>query len=191
MYEQERSFYPSEMGREKGWCLKNCRLGFRIYIGHYASAKTAMIAGKNNGTYHDGKPDSNIAVPVYVQSSSKNGHVVVYDKGIWWEDGKKIKQPNILGWDEMMDGVRVVHKSTDNFLPAKGYWCRYDKDDRVARLAKFMYDTFPAYTSKKALGPLYGDYLWKAIKEFQRRTGLYPDGCTGPITYKKLKEYVF
>ena len=54
-----------------------------------------------------------------------------------------------------------------------------------------MYYTFPAYTNKKALGPLYGDYLWKAIKEFQRRTGLYPDGCTGPLTYKKLKEYGF
>ena len=191
MYEQERSFYPSEMGKEKGWCLKNCRLGFRIYVGHYASAKSAMQAGKVNGTYHDGMPDSNIAVPVYVQSSSKNGHVVVCDKGVWWEDGRKINKPNILGWDEMMDGVIVVHYATEKFLPAKGYWARYDKDKRVDKLSVFMYKTFPAYTNKKALGPLYGDYLWKSIKEFQRRTGLYPDGCTGPATYAKLKEFGF
>ena len=191
MFEQVKPFYPNEMGKEKGWCLKNCRLGFRIYTGHYASAKSAMQAGKKNGTFHEGKPESNIAVPVYVPSSSKNGHVVVFNKGVWWEDGRKIKQPSILGWDEMMDGVRVVQKTSEGFLPAKGYWARYDKDDRVAILANFMYYTFPAYTNKKALGPLYGDYLWKAIKEFQRRTGLYPDGCTGPITYKKLKEYGF
>jgi hypothetical protein len=191
-YEQVKGFYPKDMGTQKGWCLKNCRVGFHIYSGKYASAKVAMQAGKKNGTYHAGTPPTNISVPVYCDTASIYEHVVVSDHGVWYSDGKKVVTPNnIFGWDEMMDGVRVVHKATDNFLPAKGYWCRYDKDDRIASLAKFMYDNFPAYTSKKALGPLYGDYLWKAIKEFQRRTGLYPDGCTGPITYKKLKEYGF
>lgn len=97
----------------------------------------------------------------------------------------------VYGWDEMMDSVRVVSFSSQGFLPAKGYWARYDKDDRVARLATFMRTNFPAYTPKSALGPVYGDNLWKSIKEFQRRTGLYPDGNTGPITYKKLQEYGF
>ena len=191
-YEQIKSFYPSEMGKEKGWCLKNCRLGFRIYTGHYASAKTAMQAGKKNGTYHDGMPPNNIA-PVYVATPSPNGHVVVYDKGTWWSDGKKYNcMSGVYGWDEMMDGVRVVQVSSGSgFLPSKGYWGRYDKDERVARLASFMRNNFPAYTPKSALGPVYGDNLWKSIKEFQKRTGLYPDGCTGPITYNKLKEYGF
>ena len=191
-YEQVKQFFPSEMGTQKGWCLKNCRIGYRIYTGHYASAKTAMQAGKKNGTYHDGMPPNNVAVPVYTQTSSPNGHVMVYDKGTWWSDGKKVKQPSVLGWDEMCDGVRVVQQfSGQGFLPAKGYWARYDKDDRVARLATFMRTNFPAYTPKSALGPVYGDNLWKSIKEFQRRTGIYPDGNTGPITYKKLQEYGF
>ena len=190
-YEQVKQFYPAEMGKEKGWCLKNCRLGYRIYTGHYASAKSAMQAGKKNGTYHDGFPPNNVAVPVYTQTTSQYGHVMVYDKGTWWSDGKKVKQPTVLGWDEMMDSVRVVSFSSQGFLPAKGYWARYDKDDRVARLATFMRTIFPAYTPKSALGPVYGDNLWKSIKEFQRRTGLYPDGNTGPITYKKLQEYGF
>ena len=191
-YEQIKSFYPSEMGKEKGWCLKNCRLGFRIYTGHYASAKSAMQAGKKNGTYHDGFPPYNVAVPVYTQTSSQFGHVMVCDKGTWWSDGKKVKQPTVLGWDEMMDAVRVVQVSSGSgFLPAKGYWARYDKDERVSHLATFMRKNFPAYTPKSALGPIYGDNLWKSIKEFQRRTGLYPDGNTGPITYKKLQEYGF
>ena len=192
-YEQIKSFYPKEMGKEKGWCLKNCRLGYRIYTGHYASAKSAMQAGKKNGTYHEGMPPNNIAVPVYVASSSPNGHVVVYDKGTWWSDGKKyISMSGVYGWDEMMDAVRVVQfQSGSGFLPAKGYWSRYDKDERVSSLATFMRKNFPAYTPKSALGPVYGDNLWKSIKEFQRRTGLYPDGNTGPITYKKLQEYGF
>lgn len=191
-YEQLLPFYPSEMGKVKGWCLKNCRLGFRIYTAKYASAKTAMQAGKKNGTYHDGVPPTNIAVPVYCNTKSANGHVVVCDKGIWWEDGKRINKPSVIGWDEMMDGTRVVKVTTaDSFLPAKGYWTRYDKDSRVGQLAEFMYKTFPAYTSKKALGNLYGDNLWKSIREFQRRTNLYPDGCTGKLTYAKLQEYGF
>ena len=116
-YEQIKSFYPNEMGKEKGWCLKNCRLGYRIYTGHYASAKTAMQAGKKNGTYHDGYPPENIAVPVYTQTTSPNGHVMVCDKGVWWSDGKKYNSmTGVLGWDEMMDGVRVVQVSSGSYL---------------------------------------------------------------------------
>lgn len=192
-YEQVLPFYPKDMGKQKGWCLQNCRIGFHIYTPHYASAKAAMNAAKKNGTYHDGLPPSNIAAPVYVSSASKYGHVIVYDKGTFWSDGKSYKSwSGILGWDEMMDGTRVVKiASGKSFLPAKGYWCRYDNDERVAALARFMRQAFPSYTPAKALGPQYGDNLWKSIKEFQKRTGLYPDGNTGPITYKKLQEYGF
>ena len=190
-YEQTKQFFPKEMGKAKGWCLKNCRVGFRIYTGHYASAKTAMEAGKKNGTFHEGFPPYNVSVPVYTATPSKYGHVMVCDRGTWYSDGKKVSTPQVLGWDELMDSVRVVSGVSQGFLPAKGYWCRYDQDERVAKLADFMYKTFPAYTNKKALGSLYGDNLWKSIKEFQKRTGLYPDGNTGKITYNKLKEYGF
>lgn len=192
-YEQLLPFYPNDMGREKGWCLKNCRLGFHIYKPRYANAKTAMEAAKRNGTYHSGNPPENISVPVYTQSTSPNGHVIVYHKGLYYSDGKRYGSfKGILGWDEIMDGTRVVKLSSKkSFLPAKGYWTRYDVDDRVAALARFMRRTFPDYTPAKALGSTYGDNLFKSIKEFQRRTGLYPDGNTGPLTYKKLKEYGF
>ena len=194
-YEQLMPFYPKDMGKQKGWCLQNCRLGFHIYTPKYASAKTAMQAGKKNGTYHDGTPPSNISVPVYVSSASKYGHVVVWDKGTWWSDGKSYRSwSGILGWDEMMDGTRVVKvSSSSSFLPAKGYWARYDNDPRVGRLASFMRATFPAYTPAKALGNIYGDNLFKSIMEFQKRSNgkLYPDGCTGPRTYAELQKYGF
>lgn len=80
---------------------------------------------------------------------------------------------------------------TDDFLPAKGYWCRYDNNERVAALANFMLKVFPSYTPKAAKGPIYGNNLWKSIREFQRRTRLQSDGNTGPITYNKLKQYGF
>ena len=194
-YEQVLGFYPKDMGKQKGWCLQNCRLGFHIYTPHYASAKAAMDAAKRNGTYHAGTPPNNISVPVYVSSSSKYGHVVVWDKGTWWSDGKSYRSwSGVLGWDEMMDGTRVVKvASSRSFLPAKGYWCKYDKDDRVAVLAQFMRKTFPAYTPAKALGPVYGDNLSKSIAEFQRRSNgkLYPDGMCGPKTYAELQKYGF
>ena len=193
-YEQTKTFYPKEMGTQKGWCLKNCRLGFRIYTPKYASAKTAMDAGKRNGTYHAGTPPTNIQVPVYTKTTSPNGHVVVCDRGTYYTDGKRYnpKSTEILGWDEIMDGTRVVRYTTQkSFLPEKGYWAKYDTDERVGKLASWMRRNFPAYTPAKALGNIYGDNLSKAMAEFQKRTGLYPDGMTGKLTYNKLKEYGF
>lgn len=193
-WEQDRAFYPKEMGKQKSWCLQNCRLGFRIYTGHYKNASLAMAAAKRNGTYHAGTPPNNIAVPVYTTSSTSNGHVVVYDKGAWWSDGKRYsKYSGVLGWDEMMDGVRVVRVAVKKFLPAKGYWCKGDNDERVAVLARFMRATFPAYTSAKALGPYYGPNLYNSIVQFQKRSNgkLYPDGCVGPKTYAELQKYGF
>ena len=192
-YEQVKGFYPKDMGTQKGWCLKNCRVGFHIYSGKYASAKVAMQAGKKNGTYHAGVPPTNISVPVYCDTASIYEHVVVSDHGVWYSDGKKVTTPNnIFGWDEMMDGVRAVKVSnTDNFLPAKGYWGLGDQDVRIGKLADFMYKTFPAYTSKKALGNYMGKFLQSSIREFQKRTGLYQDGCVGKITYAELQKYGF
>ena len=195
-YEQVRAFYPKEMGTQKGWCLKNCRIGFHIYTGKFASAKADMLSQKKNGTLHPMSTlPSNCAVPVYLDVASQNEHVEVYDKGTWYSDGKKVKAPNYntcFGWGELCDGTRVVKLANkDSFLPTKGYWTYGDQDARVGKLAAFMYKNFPAYTSKKALGNLYGPYIKRSITEFQKRTGLYPDGIVGKNTYNKLKEYGF
>ena len=195
-YEQVKHFYPKEMGTEKGWCLKNVRVGYRIYTGKFASAKADMLSQKKNGTLHSmSSLPSNCSVPVYIDTASEYEHVEVYDKGTWYSDGKKVKAPDYkkcYGWGECCDGTRVVKLANkDSFLPAKGYWKEGDKDERISVLASFMYNNFPAYTSKKALGSYFGYYLNKSIIEFQKRTGLYPDGCVGKNTYNKLKEYGF
>lgn len=196
-YEQLKPFYPKDMGSKKGWCLLNVAKGFHATpsANPSPSAKADMEVNKKKGTFHSGTKDlpTNCAVPVYIKTTSVYGHVEAYDKGVYYNDGKKTNKPGtVLGWGEWCNGFQIVKKgTTKSFLPAKGYWCRYDKDDRVAELALFMRQKFPAYTSAKALGPVYGDNLWKSIKEFQKRTGLYPDGCTGPLTYKKLQSFGF
>ena len=193
-YEQIKQFYPKEMGKKKGWCLQNARLGFRIYTGKYASAKSAYEAAKRNGTLREmDKLPSNISVPVYQTTTSKYGHVIVYDHGTYYSDGSVVKNPKgLLGWDVRMDGVDVVKFTTSkSFLPEKGYWGPGDCDDRIACLARFMREMFPAYTSAKALGPYMGKFLTSSLREFQKRTDLYPDGCVGPKTYDKLKYYGF
>lgn len=200
---QLKQFSAAKMGTRKGYCLQNVAKGFGVYPSPSPSASAIqdMQRNKAKGTFH---ANSNFpldgAVPVYLDTASKWEHIIVADHGIYWSDGKRLTSLaglKVLGWGEWCNGYRIVEIVPDptpaptGFLPAKGYWAKYDKDDRVAALASFMRKTFPAYTSAKALGPVYGDYLWKAIKEFQKRTGLYPDGCTGKITYAKLKQYGF
>lgn len=198
-YKQLKPFYPNDMGKKKGWCLENVARGFHIYgvPSSLPSAKADMEFNKSHGTLHPLSTIPNyVSVPVYLDTVSKYEHVEVCDKGTYWSDGYVVGKPTVtFGWGEYCNGVRIVEWQNDpqptGFLPPKGYWCRYDKDNRVAQLAQFMCSTFPAYTPAAALGPIYGDNLWKSIKEFQRRTGLDPDGNTGPITYAKLKEYGF
>ena len=195
-YEQVLPADPKKMGKVKGWCLQNTRLAFGIKVGHYASAKADMLAQKKAGTLHPlSELPKGLAVPVYIDTTSANEHVELYDNGTWYSDGKKVKAPKastVFGWGECCDSVRVVKVANLNkFLPAKGYWGLGDVDKRVGKLADFMYKTFPKYTSKKALGNLYGKYLKASITQFQKNTKLYPDGCTGPKTYEMLKKYGF
>lgn len=77
------------------------------------------------------------------------------------------------------------------FLPARGYFKKGDVSANVGKIASFMRKNFPAYTSEKALGNTYGDNIIKAVKEFQRRTGLVADGNFGPLTLAELKKYGF
>ena len=85
----------------------------------------------------------------------------------------------------------VSATKTDNFLPARGYFKKGDVSVNVGKIASFMRKTFPLYTSRAALGNIYGDNLIKAVKEFQRRTGLEPDGYLGKLTLAKLEEFGF
>lgn len=111
---QVRAFNPANMGTTPGWCLRNCRLGFGIMTGQFASARADMNSQLANGTLHtDLPPPADIAVPVYCESGTPNGHVVVWDHGTVWSDGAIVKNGlanwrTVYGWGELCDGRRVV-----------------------------------------------------------------------------------
>lgn len=111
-WQQVRQFNINKMGKKAGWCLQNVRLGFGITSGKYPSAKADMQAQSKNGTlHHISTLPQNVAVPVYVDTTSIYEHVVVYDRGTWYGDGVKINAPNskyVFGWGECCDGARVV-----------------------------------------------------------------------------------
>lgn len=93
--------------------------------------------------------------------------------------------------NKRLTGSTETEPESSGFFPTKGYFSRGDKHENVAKIASFMRRVFPAYTSEKALGDLYGPYIQASIKEFQKRTGLETDGNTGPITLSMLKKYGF
>ena len=140
-------FNLSKMGTKKGYCLQNDRLAFGITKGTFASAKSDMESQKKNGTLHYDNPPTNVAVPVYVDSTSVYEHVVICDHGTYYSDGKKVTKPSkTFGWGELCDGVRVVKwvedakKSNEEIAHEviAGKWS--NGDDRKNRLMQAGYN---------------------------------------------------
>ena len=203
-YDQIKPFFPKEMGNKKGLCLQNVAKGFRIYPSKdpSSSAKNDMERNKRKGTFHSGIKDipTNCSVPVYQNTVSKYEHILVYDRGIWYSDGKRVNKPNhIFGWGEWCNGYQIVKKgSTIGFLPAKGYWIKGDKDPRIGKLCDFYAENYYGYFCKnkkqahaKLDGNYFGDNCYKWTVKFQKNVGLTPDGCVGKLTYKELKKRGF
>ena len=121
---------------------------------------------------------ANGKVKVYGQNQGKSAF------GYIW-----LSENGILG---VLRPLIYVNKDNSNsFLPKRGYFKLGDKSANVGKIATFMRKTFPSYTPQSALGDYYGKHLMGAIKEFQRRTGLTPDGCVGPLTLKKFQKFGF
>ena len=142
-------FNLNKMGTKKGYCLQNDRLAFGITKGTFASAKADMESQKKNGTLHYDNPPSNVAVPVYVDSTSIYEHVVICDHGTYYSDGKKVSKPaKIFGWGELCDGVRVVKwvedtkKSNEEIAREviAGKWGNGDERKNRLKQAGYNYD---------------------------------------------------
>lgn len=134
-WQQVKAFSVSKMGTKKGWCLMNCRLGFGIPTGHFPSAKADMQAQQANGTFHSGSNvPTNVAVPVYVDTTSPYEHVMVLDHGKLYSDGRLVsgglKGFKVFGWGECCDSVRVV-KYVNNPAPTPTPKLKYKVGDKV------------------------------------------------------------
>lgn len=91
----------------------------------------------------------------------------------------------------------VAASTNDGFLGKNGYFAYGDCHPNIAKIAKFMRNVFPKYTSVKALGPTLGPNLFASIKTFQtnaKKDGRYNaaiDGLIGPKTLAALRSYGF
>lgn len=159
MYKQVKTFNPSLMGKQPGWCLMNCRLGFGINRGTFNSAKDDMESQIKNGTFHKGLPPNDIAVPVYCDTASEYEHVIVADHGTYYSDGY-ITNPNyfkVFGWGEKCDGERVVKwvedkkKSNEEIANEviKGYWGNGDERKRRLKDAGYDYNAIQKIVNDK------------------------------------------
>lgn len=155
--------------------------------------------GSNNGTAQESvfnkyplKHWSFYALWQYTSKGRLDGYNGNLDINVFNGDGSTWdKYANASSKPAVEQSKPVTTENSKSFLPARGYFKLGDKSDNVGKIAQFMYKTFPKYTSKNALGNYYGPHIRASIKEFQKRTGLTPDGCTGPITLAKLCEYGF
>lgn len=200
-----KRYYLRNAGKEattqgvKGFCETLENLGY--YVGVYASDISGFKDMMNieQLTRYDkwvarygSKPSyvTEYGMHQYTSNGKINGYSGNLDMNESYKDYPEIiKKAGLNGFGKKQN--EMVNNAQSNFLPSRGYFKRGDVSENVGKIASFMYKNFPAYTSKKALGNLYGPYLISSIKEFQRRTGLTPDGCTGPITLSKLCEYGF
>ena len=104
------------MGTRTNYCLQNVRLSYGIPP-KYADAKSAMNASKKAGTFHEGADvPTNVSVPLFADTGSPYGHVMVDDKGTVYSDGKwlpSFKGMRVLGWSETLNDVRIVELVND------------------------------------------------------------------------------
>ncbi len=182
---------------DTAWCNSNWKSNCRA-----VSIETSNNAKGGDWTVSDKALDS--LIKLVADIAKRNGlGTLVPGKNLTWHSiytaticpGNYLRSKMQYIADEankINNGSTTVETPKKNsFLPSRGYFKRGDNSTNVGKIASFMYKTFPSYTSKKALGNLYGENLIKSIKEFQRRTGLTADGCTGPITLDKLVKYGF
>lgn len=195
----------------KGFCETLEAKGY--YVGIYASDisgfKDKMNIGELNAydkwvARYGSKPSYVTSYGMWQSSSTGkiNGYSGNLDTDIAYKDYPSIiKNGKMNGFGgDVVKPAPTPAPSTDipvGFFPSRGYFKRGDVSPNVGKIAKFMKNTFPAYTSSKALGNIYGPYIESAIKEFQRRAkaeGKYNDnvdGFCGPITVQSLMKYGF
>ena len=146
---------------------------------------------------YEGKADMH----QFTSKKKLNGYSGNLDADYCYKDFPKIiKEAKLNGFSSNNTNTNTKPKTPattpktpvkQSFFPSKGYFGLGDKSPNVGKVAEFMRKNFPAYTSKAALGNYYGPAIRGAIKEFQKRTGLKPDGFLGPLTLAKLVSYGF
>ena len=158
------------------------RLGVKMLHYHLDSikVKAGQSVSKNTVIGYTGRTGKATGIHLHLGLKKLSGGGFI-DPESWFKNSYKAATST----------VKTPEKESNGFFPPRGYFKKGDVSDNVGKIAVFMYKTFPSYTSKKALGNTYGDYLIAAVKKFQKRTGLTADGYFGEKTLKKLESFGF
>lgn len=115
-YRQLIQFDVNKMGSQKNMCEKNVRLGYGLPA-KCASAKEDMEYNKKKGWLHPiSTLPKDVAVPLFVDTSSPYEHIEVSDHGTVYSDKKKVVNPfaqKFFGWGESVAKARVVEPCKD------------------------------------------------------------------------------
>lgn len=128
-----------------------------------------------------------------VKQTGKYGHVVWSDGTLTITDYNWNSDGNFKEHTVTASAYRwyVISATSQGFLPNRGYWKKGDRDARIGEMDSWFRATFPMYAPPSILGNYFGNTTEKTVREFQRRTGLVPDGMVGKLTYAKMKQYGF
>lgn len=160
-WKQVKNFDINKMGKTVGYCQQNVRLGFGIGA-KYASAKLDMEAQRAGGTLHDiASLPNNVAVPIFVDTTSPYEHVIVSDHGVLYSDGKRLTSLaglKCFGWAELLNGVRVVEwvnetrKSNEEIAEEvmHGLWKDQPERQKLLEKAGYNYEEIRKIVNAKA-----------------------------------------
>lgn len=116
----------------------------------------------------------------------------------WFRDEVKVKLEK-----NAVKPIETAKPSSDSFLGARGYLKYGDKGPNINKICSFFANNFYGYfgnskesariklVGKNGDGNFFGNYLKSWVIEFQKRTGLEPDGNIGPLTLNMMKKYKF
>lgn len=165
--------------------VKYPRLGVKMLHYHLDSIKVKAGQTVNENTIlgYTGKTGRATGIHLHLGLKLLSGGDYI-DPEAWFK--KYYKEP-----------TKVPTNKTNSFLPARGYFTIGDSGDNIKKINDFYYNVFPAYAktlkrNKKNLkGKLFGENTQAWTKEFQKNTGLKPDGNIGPLTLAKMVEFGF
>lgn len=167
--------------------LKKLKVGQVIKAGECITAIREGVDGNASGNHLH--ITANIGKYYGLLKNTNGKWCYTYDKALKPEEAFYLNKKHTTVLDAKGSVFQEVPK--ESFFGEKGYFSFGDNHKNIGKIAEFMYKNFPAYTKKTALGNYYGKNIESSIKQFQKRTGLEQDGCVGPLTLAKLKEYGF
>jgi len=152
--------------------LSNAPIGAPVFFSHpkVAAGHVALYLG-------NGKIRS---------TNSATGRVSTYPISTWTGWGY-----SLLGWTEDLNGVELPIDPVPSHAPqpsAAKEWRVGTSGTQVENLQRGLNAHFPAYSRLTTDGK-FGPKTEAVVKEFQRRTGLTPDGIVGVKTTDKLAGY--